>query len=548
MATVGELLADSLIAHGVRQYFTVPGESFLSLLAGLGRKGSASGIQLVTTRHEGGAGFMAEAHGQLTGLPAALLVTRAVGASNAAIAIHTARQNSTPMLIVVGQVPTKWHGREAFQETDLVQTIGGLAKWATELTVDADVGQLVEQLYAAATTGRPGPVLLSAPQDLLAGRGQPSSPTAVQPGPARGPTPSAGVPHERVAEALHRLSAASKPAIIAGAGVVRTGSVDRLVRLAEALEVPVYAAWRRPDAFPNDHRLYAGMSGVWASRGVREGLASSDAILAIGTRLSQMTSLGYTVPSPSALLIHVDNDPSYQHPRTMRFPVGARHFLDAVSASLDLAGERGGRERTAWTRKLRADHERDASLPQRVNGEWVHPAAVISAMQRRLPADAIVTTDAGNFTGWVERYLQMGRAGRLLAPTSGAMGYGLPAAIAASLHSPGRTVVTVCGDGGFAMTMNEIETAVRVGARPIALVMDNGMYGTIRSHAGTDEAAAETTDLGPWDFAAVATAAGALGITVSESKDVDAAIVHAMEQDLPAVIHLLCGPSTLAVP
>jgi acetolactate synthase-1/2/3 large subunit len=534
--TVGRWIADALHAAGVRWAFTVPGESFLGLLDVL----DDAGIRVVATRHEGAAAFMAEAVGQLTGRPALCLGTRAVGATNLAIGIHTARADSSPMIVAIGQVERAMIGREAFQEIDLVATIGALAKWAAEprsaADVPADVGEAIRQ----AVSGRPGPALLSLPEDLLdepltAPRGGPVTPaTAGRPDP--------GVVHA----ILQMLASARRPVILAGAGVLRARCSTDLLRLADLLRVPVIATWRRADVVSNDHPLYLGMVGYGAPRTVVERLDSADAVLVIGSRLGEITTAGYRVPHPGQRWAHVDLEPRgvvADLPRPdLALVADGRAFLRAAlerlrgavidAASADERSAANAADRAAWEAATTID-----------GGDWdgpgVHPGRVVATLRRVLPDDAIVTTDAGNMAGWLARGYRARRPGTFLGPTSGAMGYGLPAAIAAALVHRDRPVVAWAGDGGFAMTMAELETAVRERLRIVAVVLDNERYGTIRMHQewrGVDAPIA--TDLGTVDFAAVARGLGANGVRLDSDAGFESALRSAIAGDRPTVIQL----------
>jgi acetolactate synthase-1/2/3 large subunit len=534
--TVARLIADSLHSAGVKFAFTVPGESFLGLLESF----ADAGIRVVPTRHESGAAFMAEAYGQLTGRPAACLATRAVGAANLAIGIHTARADSTPMFALVGQVERRHHGREAFQEADLVTTIGGLARWAGEIGSPGAAANVLADATRHALAGRPGPVLISCPEDVL----DAEAPT--------GPTPS--VPHPpatrpdatAVRSIVQLLAAAERPVILAGAGVLRSRCSRELVRFAELLGVPVVSSWRRGDVFPNDHPLYLGMSGYFAAGSARERLMTTDALLVLGCRLNEPTSLEYSVPRAGLRWAHVDLEP---HPSDGRTPASevvvasdAGVFLRAAIARLERAvldAERTQR-RAAATDAARAAYEAASTVD---GGDWdgpgVHPGRIVATLRSVLPDDAIVTTDAGNFGGWLARGFRFRRPATFLGPTSGAMGYAVPAAVAAAIVHRDRPVVAVAGDGGFAMTMTELETAVRERVRPIVLVFDNERYGTIRMHQERRTPSRGIgTDLGPIDFVKVAQGLGARGVRVETSDAFEPALREALAADRPTVVHL----------
>ena len=568
--TAGRAVVTALERAGIRHAFTVPGESFLELLDAL----RDSSIRLVTTRHEAGAGFMAEAYAQLTGRPAVCLATRAVGTANLSIALHTAMQDSAPLVAISGQVPRAFRGREAFQETDLAATFGALCKGAAELDEPAGAAGEVERLALLARSGRPGPVLVAVPEDVLrapvdapwpTGPGEPGT-VAAAPAP---PEPPVG----EVRGALRLLASARRPVLVAGGGVLRSGATAELRAFAEAAELAVIAAWRRPDVFPNDSPRYLGATGLSAARTVRPRLLEADVILALGTRLSEVASFEYAVPAPATRLVHVDVEPGFRGDRpapALTVRADARAFLRVALALLGEAGPgASGRgpgalrppaslaaRRAADLARDRAAYVAAVELPDpgpRGAGGRAHPATVVAALRRHLPEDAIVTTDAGNFAGWAARYLPVPAGGRFLGPTSGAMGYGLPAAIGAGiaareLQGRPRPVVALAGDGGFAMLMAELETAVREDLRLAVVVFDNAMYGTIRMHqerAYPRRVAA--TDLGAIDFGAVAEACGARAFRAVHDGEVGDAVAAAMRHPGVALVHVLTDPRVISV-
>ncbi len=534
--TVGRFIADSLRAAGVRYAFTVPGESFLGLLDAF----EATGIRVIATRHEGPASFMAEAHGQLTGRPAVCLGTRAVGGANLAIGIHTARQNSTPMFAAVGQVERRFLGREAFQEVDQVATLGGLAKWAAEPHVIADVVPMVSEAIRQALGGRPGPAFLALPEDLL----DESMPDDARLESTRPPAPKAS--DDGIRAVIELLASARRPVILAGAGILRARTSTELTRFAELLQVPVIAGWRRPDVISNDHPLYLGMAGMWAARTVRERLDAADALVVIGSRLNEATTYGYTIPRAGLRWAHVDLEPGHARgvpAAEVTVATDAKAFLRAANERLVgravLDAERvatrqanNQADRAAWeAASVVDDHGWD--------GPGVHPGRTIATLRRVLPDDAILTTDAGNFAGWAGRGFRFRRPGTFLGSTSGAMGYGLPAAITAALVHRDRAVVALVGDGGLGMTMAELETSIRVGARVVVVAFDNERYGTIRmrqERRGTGIGVG--TELGPVDFAAIARACGARGIRVERDADFEPALRAALAADRSTVIQM----------
>ena len=537
-STVAELIAATLRGAGVRIAFTVPGESFLPVLDAL----EAAGVRIVATRHEGAAAFAAEAYGQLTGRPAACLGTRIVGGANLAIGIHTATADSTPMFALVGQVDRRHRGREAFQESNLVDGIGSLAKWAGEIDDPDTAAAILEEAVRAVLEGRPGPALIALPEDVLS--------LAIPQGtraPIVRPHPEAPLASD-IRGVLHFLASAERPVILAGAGVLRARCSNDLVRFAELLHVPVVASWRRGDVIPNDHPLYLGMTGFGSPAPVRARLEAADAVLVLGCRLSEPTTFGYAIPADGQPWMHVDLEPRTGSLGTTAAPLrairaDARAFLRAAVARLKdgvLAAEplaerdrHNAQDRAAWEASIAVD---SASW----SGPGVHPGRIIADLRRLLPEDAILTTDAGAFAGWAARGFRFRRPGTFLGPTSGAMGYAFPAALAASLVHRERRVVALVGDGGMGMTMAEVETAVREGAHVVAIVFDNERYGMIRGQQDLqDSPTAPGTDLGPVDFAAAARACGARGVRVETAAAFEPALRTALAASGPTVIQLV---------
>jgi acetolactate synthase-1/2/3 large subunit len=464
-----------------------------------------------------------------------------VGAANLSIGIHTAFADSTPMFVLVGGVERAHRGREAFQEVDQVATFGRLAKWAVELDDVAGVPAALETAVAQALGGRPGPVLISMPEDLL--DETVADDVQVAPRPPR----LHAVVDDDVRAVLQLLASAERPVILAGGGVLRARTSNDLVRFAELLHVPVVAAWRRGDVISNDHPLYLGMTGFGAPTVVRERLERADAVLVLGCRLNEIASYGWAIPTPGTPRAHVDIAPvrpSSQLPAAdIVVEADARTFLRAAVARLERAvllhaplavrDEVNARDRSAWEAATIVD-----AAPW--SGPGVHPGRVVTTLARLLPETAIVTTDAGSFAGWAARGFRFRRPGTFLGPTSGAMGYGLPAAIAAALVHRDRPVVALVGDGGLGMTLAELETAVREGTRIVVLVFDNQQYAMIRRYQDQRPGApAIATDLGPIDYAAVARAAGARGERVETDAAFEPALRQALAGETPTVIQLV---------
>jgi acetolactate synthase-1/2/3 large subunit len=465
-----------------------------------------------------------------------------------AIGIHTARQNSTAMFALVGQVERAHLGREAFQEVDQVESFGRLALWAAQPGTPQDAASAVSEAIRRALSGRPGPVLLSLPEDLLDEMASPEVKAQAE----RPTLPRAELNDIRTV--LQLLASADRPVILAGGGVLRARTSSDLTRLAETLHVPVIASWRRGDVISNDHPLYLGMAGYGSPPVVRRRLEEADALLVLGCRLNEVASFGYTVPREGVRWAHVDLEPRSSAPG-LRDPditvrADARSFVRGAVQRLRGAVLHAGHveardannatDRAAWEAATQVD-----------GGEWsgpgVHPGRIITTLRRLLPDEAIVTTDAGNFGGWAARGFRFRRPGTFLGATSGAMGYGLPAAIAAALVHRDRPVVALVGDGGLGMTMAELETATRERARVIAIVFDNERFGTIRMHQDARGEEPTATDLGPIDFAAVARACGARGVRVDADDGFEPALKQALASDRSTVIQLALDRRWLSV-
>jgi acetolactate synthase I/II/III large subunit len=540
--TAARAVVDALIAAGVDHAFTVPGESFLGLLDALHDEPR---IRVVTTRHEGGASFMAEAYGKLTRRPAVCMATRTVGAANLAIGIHTARQDSTPLVAILGQVPTTWRHREAFQESDLAAMFAPLTKWAVEITDPDRAGEIAYRAARLAVEGRPGPVVLILPENILEGAvGLADRPAIVASRPpARG---------EDVLAALRLLRAADRPAVILGGGVLASGASSLAVELAEREGLGVFTAWRRPDAFPNDHAHYLGQTGLAAPPSVPARLRAADALLVVGCRLSEITTFGYSVPAPATRWMHVDLEPaalSGDAAPELALACDATEFL---AAAVDLARRDPAGPDDDRRRGLAADRRRWEAETTPGSGSarpgFADQQRIAGHIRAMLPPDAIVVTDAGNFSGWGARYLRWNQPGTFLGPTSGAMGYAVPAAIAAKIARPDRAVLALAGDGGFLMTAAEIETAVRERAAIISVVFDNQRYGTIRMHQehrfpGRPIA----TDLGAVDFGALTESLGGLCHRVDDAERFPDAFAEALTAELPTTIAVRVDPDQNSV-
>ena len=536
MAHGGRLLVNQLEAFGVRRIFSVPGESFLPVLDAL----HDSPIENIVCRHEGGAGMMAEASGKMTGLPGIAFVTRGPGATNAAAALHVARQDSTPMILFVGQVPRGHRGREAFQELDYPAVFGSIAKWVAEADDARRLPELMERAWRTAIAGRAGPVVLSLPEDML------SAPASA---PLR-PRPS--VPVEGVSEAQIRaigdaLAEARRPLAVVGGGRWSDQAARDLERFAARFDLPVAASFRRQHYMDNRSPQYVGDLGFSTAPKLAERLRQADLLLLLGTRFSEVPSGGYESVAPDApgrCVIHVHPDP--ETPGTwLRTDLAiTAQAPDILAALADLA-PRATPPWQPWRAAARAEYEawqRPAETPGALKLEQV-----IHWLSRNLPEDAILTNGAGNFAAFIHRHFRFRRYGTQLAPTSGSMGYGLPAAIAAALEHPERLVVCVAGDGDLQMTMNELSTAVQHGARPIVIVANNGQYGTIRLHQERRfPGRVSGTALANPDFAAIAQAYGGHGETIARTEDFPAAFARARDAGSLALIELRLDPDAIA--
>ena len=531
----GKLLVECLVALGATKAFGVPGESYLPVLDAM--HDTEGRFDFVLCRQEGGAAFMAAAWGKLTGSPGICMVTRGPGATNAAIGVHTAMQDSAPMILLVGQVATSMRGREAFQELDYRAVFGTMAKWVVEIDQVERIPELIARAWTTALSGRPGPVVVALPEDML------SALTDTPPltGPARitDPAPD-GV---AVEVALDLLSAAARPLLLIG-GCNWTGDGKAaLQRFAEDSGIPVLAAFRFQDRFDNHSPVYAGEAGVGMLPHVRRLMQQADVILAVNVRFGEMTTDGYElldVPVPKQKLIHVHGSAGelgkiYQP--TLGITAGANAFVAALRPVQGTWAD--------WRQAARAEYEASFDLP--AQPPPVDMAAIMGQLRAGLDEDAILTNGAGNFAVWSNKYFKFGPGQRLLAPQSGAMGYGLPAAIAAGVAHPGRQVICFAGDGDFQMTCQELATAVQAGVRPVVLILNNGIYGTIRAHQERRFPArvSGTTMVNP-DFAALARSYGLMGELVGSTEEFAPAFARALAAPLGAVLDIALSPEALS--
>jgi acetolactate synthase-1/2/3 large subunit len=525
MATAAQRLTDFLAAQGIDRAFCVPGESYIALLDALH---AHPAIDLVTCRSEGGAGFMAVADAKLTGRPGVVLVSRGPGACNAAIAVHTAEQDATPLILLVGQVEKRDLRRNAFQEIDYARMFGGIAKWVGEATDPQQVPELIARAYAMAMQGVPGPVVLSLPEDIL---GEPCFADDV---PATLPAPAIPSPAE-VTRLAAMLRAAERPILLAGHAFDQPGARAALLDFAKAWSLPVAVSFRRQDLFPNRHALYAGDLGLRNPDTQREAFAQADLVLALGTRLTDITTQGWTWPAPGQRLVHVCAEPRFlgwQFPAAMALAVDAPALIAAMAAQAPAAPP----ARAAWNARLRAIHVADTAVRAGHHADGVAFAEVARRIGDAAAPDAIVTLDAGTFGAPFYRKVAWTPPQRLLAPVSGAMGFGVPAGVAAALRYPGRQVIAAVGDGGALMTGGEFAVAVARGV-PLKMVLsDNGSYASIRIHQErAHPGRVSGTTLENPDFAAWC---AAFGVPVTRIDD---------DAGLPALERALAAPGPGAI-
>jgi acetolactate synthase-1/2/3 large subunit len=540
--TGGEAAAECLRRAGVRHAFCVPGESYLGLLDALHEDDQ---ITVVGNRQESGACYAAEAMAKLTGQVGVCLVTRAPGASNAAVGIHAAMQDSTPLLLLVGQVPRSTSGREASQEVDLKAMFAPLAKWVCEVPTTERIPELVGRALHLARSGRPGPVVVSLPHDVLHARAEM---TIENPALAFPPGPDP----DGVALAGQWLRDARRVALIAGAGIGWAAAHDELVEVSERFAAGVFVGYQRQDLFPNGHPNYLGQLGGFEVgddfRGEQlRAVGEADTVLAVGTRLSQDATHGYALPFAGQRLIHVDVEPRsvvVQRQPDLALISDARSVLKAL-ARLPGVSDEQREERAAWIASLRK-RARRFHEPRPVEG--VDNALAITDLRAALPADAVITVDAGNFQEWLHRYFSFPLPGTFVGNGSGTMGYALPAALAAKLVHPERPVVAVCGDGGFMMTVQELETAARLKANLIVLIFNNDMHGSIRMNQEAHFPGRVTaTDVGNPDFVDLARAFGAHGERATTNEELRAALARALGEERPSVIELVTDRDQLTV-
>ncbi|MDN5567271.1 MAG: thiamine pyrophosphate-binding protein [Paracoccus sp. (in: a-proteobacteria)] len=530
----GQILVDALKANGVTRVFSVPGESFLAALDGL----HDSGIHNIVCRQEGGAAMMADASGKLTGRPGVAFVTRGPGATNASAGVHVARQDSTPMILFVGQIARSDQDREAFQEVDYRAMFAPLAKWVAQIDQTDRIAEYVTRAFHIAMSGRPGPVVLALPEDML------SDSAAIPDLPAARPA----LPHvapDSITALTNALRGAQRPLVVAGGGLWSQRAADDLARFAAAWDLPVTVPFRRQGHMDNTLPHYIGDLGVGMSPALGKALQQADVIVSLGSRLGDTLTDGFALMDPvrpHARIIQVHPDPD-QIGKLWTPDPGLVADPRAVVAAL-AETTTPDTPWAAWRQDLRRAFE-DWQAPRTTPGD-VRMEQIIGWLAANLPDETIVTNGAGNYAAFLHRYYRWRQYGTQLAPTSGSMGYGLPAAIAASLAHPDRTVLCMAGDGCLQMTVNELSTAAQYGATPIVIVANNGRYGTIRMHQERHfPGRVSGTDLFNPDFAALARAYGGHGERVENDADFPAAFERAQASGRLAIIELRLDPEAL---
>ena len=526
--TAAQALVATLEAHGVDRVFCVPGESYLPVLDALR---DAAGIRLVTCRHESGAGFMAVADAKLTGRAGTLFVSRGPGAANAAIAVHTADQDAAPMVLFVGQVPRRDLGRRAFQEVDYVTTFADMAKRVVQVEDPGALAATAAEAYRTAESGTPGAVVVAVPEDVFSG------PAEVQPF-APLPRPRLLPAEGDVAAVAERLAAAERPLVVAGGAVGGLAGRRALQAAAERWRLPVAVGFKRQDLFANDHPNFAGYLGYGAPKALVDMLAEADLVLAVGTRLGDVTTQGYRLPRPDQPLLQVYPDAA-QLGRVFPLEIGVAAevapFLEALAGRAPPPAPPG---RAEWLARLHALHAELARWrPATAPPDGVDFGHVVAALGVALGPDAVLITDGGNFASWAHRYFPFKPTQTLLGAVTGAMGFGVPAAVAAALRHADRQVVALVGDGGFLMTGNELATALKYGARVRIFVADNRSYGTIRLHQEKAYPGRPVaTELVNPDFARLAEAFGAVGLRIDRPEDAPETVRRALAADGPVVV------------
>ena len=536
LRTGGQIIVDCLRLHGVNTVFCVPGESYLATLDAF--YDVQEEIKLVVCRQEGGVSNMAEAWGKMTGKPGIGFVTRGPGATNASIGIHTAQQDSTPLILFIGQIARDMSEREAFQEVDYRRMFGEMTKWVAQIENAARIPEMISRAFHVATSGRPGPVVLALPEDMQTERAVADA--------GRSCRATQAYPGNSDMEVFRKMLAdARKPLVLAGGGGWTQKACNDLTTFAEANTLPVATAFRRQDLIDNRHPCFAGVVGLGINPKLKNRLDDTDLLIVLGTQLGEIVSGGYTYftfPKPKQTMVHIaagvdEIDKVYQ--ADLGINAGMAEFC-AAAADLPPVD-------TPWLGETKAAHEDYVafSTPAEMPGN-VNYSEIIGWLSDNLPEDAIITNGAGNYTVWVHRFFRYKQYGTQLAPQSGAMGYGVPSGVAAGIRHPNRVVVSFNGDGCFQMNGLEIGTAVQYGTKTIFIVVNNGMYGTIRMHQETHYPKRKSgTDLYNPDFAALARSYGAIGETVTNTSDFADVFERCCAANGPSLIELVIEPDAV---
>jgi acetolactate synthase-1/2/3 large subunit len=535
--TGAQVLVDCLLLHGAERAFCVPGESYLAALDAL--HDVPDRLELIVCRHESGAGNMAEAYGKLTGRPGICFVTRAPGASNASIAVHTAYQDSTPMILFVGQVPSGMMEREAFQEVDFRRMFGEFSKWTAQIDDAERIPEMISRAFHIATSGRPGPVVLALPEDMQTDRVEVEDGTPYR---TATPWPDPG----DLARFGELLSQAEAPLLVAGGTGWTEAARTQLHAFAETHSLPVAASFRRQDLFDHTHASYAGVLGLGVAPSLKALVDDADLVIALGGQIGDVVTQGYTlfpVPRPRQKIIHVSTGAEelgkiYQAELLINAgPVG---FMEMVTELSPI----GAPDRAAWRARAHQQYL-DYAAPTGATGP-VNLSEIVAHVSATLPDDAVIVSGAGNYTVWVHRFTCHRRLGTQLAPQSGSMGYAVPAGISAALHRPGHKVACFAGDGCFLMTGHELATAQRYGAGVVFIVVNNAMYGTIRMHQERHYPdRVSGTDLVNPDFVAYAKSFGLPAEVVERTEDFAPAFDRALAADGPALIEVRLDPANI---
>jgi acetolactate synthase-1/2/3 large subunit len=532
MMNGGHVLVKALKAHNVTRVFCVAGESYLPVLDAFL---DYPEIEVITCRHESGAVFMAEAHARLTGGPAVAFVTRGPGACNGSIGIHAAMQSSAGVVLFVGLINTMDRDKEAFQEFDIKQMFSALGKWTSVIDRGERIAEYTSRALHVAASGRHGPVVIGLPEEILFNKA-PEQDVKVIPS-------SAIVPSEKdISDITSLLSKAKKPLVLVGGGNWTDDDCAALAKFADGAGIPVAASMRCQDVFDHENSNYIGELGFGPNPKLVDRVKGADVILALGSRIDEVTTQAYTLFQKGQKIIHVCVTAA-EFGKAVIPDLAVQSYVGPVAQALAKSGKIEGATWKSWREEARADYL--AWSEAKPVGGWkgADMTEIYCQLQNLLPEDAVITSDAGNFAGWSQRFLRYGRPGRQLAPISGAMGYGVPSAIAASLHYPDRVVLGACGDGGFMMTGQEIATAMMYGAKPIILVCNNSIYGTIRMHQEREYPGRPSgTTLQNPDFVKLAESYGAFGARVDDAKDFESVWKKALAAKKFALIEITMDP------